>query len=77
MNLCSSNVIEILGRPKVSPSIKGFSEVLNSSHATDGVSKHPNMRIRLLDWNDALDANPQGAFIDKAVHIITGADLVC
>ena len=35
------------------------------------------MRIRLLDWNDALDANPQGLFPDEGVHIITGADLVC
>ena len=49
----------------------------NVSRATDGVSKHPNMRIRPLDWNDALDANPQGHFPDEDIHILTGADLVC
>lgn len=55
----------------------GFFRGTISSRVADGVSKHPNMRIRLLDWNDALDANPQGLFTDQGVHIITGADLVC
>ena len=55
----------------------GLSEGPTSSRVSDGVSKHPNMRIRLLDWNDALDANPQGLFTDEGVDVITGADLVC
>ena len=48
----------------------------NYSRITDGVFRHLNMQIRLLDWNDALEANPQGVLTDEGVHIVTGADLV-
>jgi hypothetical protein len=73
MSLFSSNVIEIFSWTRVSPSevLQDFSEALNCSHVADGVSKHPNIRIRLLDWNDALEANPQGVFTDESVHTIT------
>ena len=48
----------------------------NYSSIADGVFRHPNMQIRLLDWNDALEANPQGVLTDEGIHIVTGADLV-
>jgi hypothetical protein len=50
--------------------------MLNCPYVADRVSKHPNVHIRMLDWNDTFEANPQGVFTNGGVHIVISADTV-